>query len=304
VDSEAAKSRYRQFFEHFRAGKTIPIRGSFTHNGETLTIAARPCTADQLKRHFSKSPFLQAGDAVLEFSANFEFPGQEKYFWTDHSGARIKRTTEQSVANWRASLSHDLELTVQTYFCALAIAYEGAVRPTRGIWILDGSNCRVDRCYLSEIHESVEFLRKENAFPEIDLEVNAVINWTFAQNGMFDGYSDTSASRALNYFTRLFVGEFRNDELSNLVWALAGIEALVVESGRSSIGQLKEKLGALFAEKIDLRWLAKMIADSYNFRSRMIHGDRQIRSFFRSNEDENKKRLDESTTVSCLQSAC
>ncbi|WP_426525200.1 hypothetical protein [Bradyrhizobium sp. McL0615] len=136
-------------------------------------------------------------------------------------------------------------------------------------------------------------MRKENAFPEIDLEVNAVINWTFAQNGMFDGYSDTSASRALNYFTRLFVGEFRNDELSNLVWALAGIEALVVESGRSSIGQLKEKLGALFAEKIDLRWLAKMIADSYNFRSRMIHGDRQIRSFFRSNEDENKKRLDE-----------
>jgi hypothetical protein len=37
-----------------------------------------------------------------------------------------------------------------------------------------------------------------------------------------------------------------------------------------------------------------MIADSYNFRSRMIHGDRQIRSFFRSDEEEeSKKRFDE-----------
>jgi hypothetical protein len=293
TDSELATSRYRQFFEHFRVEKTIPIRGSFSHNGELLTIVARPCTAGQLKRHFSKSRYLQVGDAVLEFSATFEFPGQDKYVWTDHSGAIIAQTTEQSVADWKASLSHDLELTVQSYFCALAIAYEGAIRPIRGVWIQDGSKCRVDRCYLSEIHDSVEFLREENAFPEIDLEVNAVIKWTFAQNGMFDGYSDTPVSRALNYFTRLFVSEFRNDELSDLVWALAGIEALVVENGRSSIGQLKEKLGALFAEKIDPRWLAKMISDSYNFRSRMIHGDRQIRSFFRSSEDEDKKRFDE-----------
>jgi hypothetical protein len=81
--------------------------------------------------------------------------------------------------------------------------------------------------------------------------------------------------------------------LSNLVWALAGIEALLVEGGRSSVGQLREKLRALFVGKIDFPWLSKMIADSYNFRSRMIHGDRQIRSFFRSDEEESKKRFDE-----------
>src|ERR1700730_17757392 len=99
-------------------------------------------------------------------------------------------------------------------------------------------------------------------------------------------YSDTPGSRALNYFTRLFVSNFRNDELSDLVWALAGIEALLVEGGRSSVGQLREKLGALFSGKIDLPWLSTMIGDSYNFRSRMIQGDRQKRSFFRSNEEE------------------
>lgn len=136
-------------------------------------------------------------------------------------------------------------------------------------------------------------MRERNACPEIDLELDTVIKWIFSQNGIFDGYSDTPASRALNYFTRLFVSSFRNDELSDLVWALAGIEALLVEGGRSSIGQLREKLGAIFAGEIDLPWLTSMIADSYNFRSRMIHGDRQIRSFFRRDEEESKKRLNE-----------
>jgi len=293
VDSESASNLYRKFFNDLGPKRTIPIRGSFTHNGELLAITARPCTASQKKRHFSKSSFLEVGDAVLEFSARFEFPSQERFFATDHTGARIATTREQSIAHWKSYLSHDLELTIQSFFCALAIAYEGAVRPTQNVWIQDGSEYGTDRCYLSEIHDSIEFLREKNAFPEIDIALDTVINWTFAQNGIFDGYSDTPVSRALNYFTRLFVHNFRNDELSDLVWALAGIEALLVEGGRSSMGQLREKLGALFVGKIDFTWLSKMIADSYNFRSRMIHGDRQIRSFFRSNEDESKKRFDE-----------
>jgi hypothetical protein len=222
-----------------------------------------------------------------------EFPGQDKFFLTDQTGARIARASERSIIDWKSTVSLQLELTIQSYFCALAIAYEGAVRPIQNVWIQDGSAYGTDRCYLSDIHHSIEFLREKNAFPEIDLELDNVINWTFAQNGIFDGYSDTPVSRALNYFARLFVSNFRNDELSDLVWALAGIEALLVEGGRSSIGQLREKLGAIFAGKIDLLWLTRMIADSYNFRSRMIHGDRQIRSFFRRDEEESKKRLDE-----------
>ena len=293
IDSESASNLYHKFFEDLGSKRTIPIRGSFTHNGELLAITARPCTASQKKRHFSKSPFLQIGDRVLEFSATFAFPGQERFFLVDQTGARISRTIEQSIADWRSSLSLDLELTIQSFFCALAIAYEGAIRPTQNVWIQDGSEYGTDRLYLSEIHESIEFLREKNAFPELDLKLNKVINWTFAQNGIFDGYSDTPASRALNYFTRLFVNNYRNDELSDLVWALAGIEALLVEGGRSSMGQLREKLGALFVDTIDFPWLSKMIADSYSFRSRMVHGDRQIRSFFRSHEEESKKRFDE-----------
>ena len=173
-DSETTSNLYEQFFKDFGAGRTIPIRGSFTHDGELLVVTARPCTSSQRKRHFSKSPFLQVGDAILEFTATFEFPGQDRYFWTDHTGAKVVRTREQSILDWKSSLSLDLELTIQSFFCGLAIAYSGAVRPTGNVWIQDGSEYRADRCYLSEVHDSVEFLREKNAFPEIDINLDAV----------------------------------------------------------------------------------------------------------------------------------
>jgi len=263
------------------------------HDGELLTVTVRACTASQKKRYFIKAPFLQVGDAILEFSVKLDFPGQDIFFRTDHLGNKIVGTLENSVAYWKSFLSIDLDVTIQSYLCALTIAYQGAVRPTGNVWIQDGSQYRTDRYHWSIIHEAVEFLREKNAFPEINVEVDRIVFWTFSQNGLFDGYSDTPASRALNYFTRLFVKNLRNDELSDLVWALAGVEALLVDAGRSSVGQLKEKLGTLFGDSIDRPWLSRMIADAYNFRSRMVHGDRQIRSFFRDDEDGSKKRFDE-----------
>lgn len=293
IDSEAATNLYHQFFNDYGSTRATAIRGSFVHNGEGLAVTVRSCTAEEKNCLFKNARLLPVGGAVLEFSGNLKFPGQDKFFWTDQAGAKISRTMEQSISDWKSFLPGDLELTIQTYFCALAIAYQGAVRPTASVWIVDGSEIENGSVYLSEVHEAIEFFREHNALPEIEVDVQQVIKWTFAQNGMFDGYSDTPASRALNYFTRLFVCQFRNDELSDLVWALAGIEALLVEGGRSSMGQLREKLSALFSETVDLPWLSKMISDSYNFRSRMIHGDRQIWSSCRDGEEESAKRFDE-----------
>ena len=200
VDSESASTHYRKFFKDLGPKRTIPIRGSFTHNGELLAVTVRSGTASQKKRHFSKSPFLEIGDALLEFSATFEFPGQERFFAADHAGARIARTREQSIADWRSYLSHDLELTIQSFFCALAIAYEGAVRPTQNVWIQDGSEYGTDRSYFSVIHESIEFLREKNAFPRIEIKLDTVINWTFAQNGIFDGYAPCGACTQRRHF--------------------------------------------------------------------------------------------------------
>src|ERR1700687_2718722 len=197
------------------------------------------------KTLFKKSPFLHVGDPVLEFSGTFEFPGADKFFLTDHTGAKVKKTDNDLKSTWKWHLPLDLELTTQNYLCALMIAFPGAVRPTGSAWLLNGVASTGGSHYVSEIHESIEFLREHKAFPHIEVDVQQVIGWVFAQNGMFDAYSDTPASRALNYFTRLFDADFKNDELSVLIWALAGIEGLLVQGGRSSTGQLKEKLGAI-----------------------------------------------------------
>ncbi|MCK1713131.1 hypothetical protein IVA83_30430 [Bradyrhizobium sp. 143] len=155
----------------------------------------------------------------------------------------------------------------------------------------EASPHRYRKYYKSHINEALEFLYEEKFELRNDVKPETTINWIFRNNGIFDGYSDSPASRSLNFFTRLFVTDYRNDELSDFVWAVAGIEALLVEGGRSSVGQLKDKLTAIFQSRGSSKWLHKWISDVYNFRSRMIHGDRQIRSAFRADEDDVKSRF-------------
>ncbi len=254
------------------------VHGSSYHDNEKLLTVAVPCTARN-KRLFKKSPFLNIGHTILEFSGTFEFPGPEKFVITDQAGAKIPHTNKDLLSIWKSFLPGALDLTIQSYLCALTIAYSGAVRP---VWLQNGTQIKGDAYYVSQIHDSVEFLRENKAFPKIDINTDAALAWMYRQNGIFDGYSDTPVSRALNYFTRLFTSHFRNDELSDLIWALAGIEALLVQGGRSSGGQLREKLAAIFGSQIDPIWLTRMVTDSYNYRSRMIH---------RSSEDDSDKRF-------------
>jgi hypothetical protein len=126
---------------------------------------------------------------------------------------------------------------------------------------------------VTAISHGIDYVRQNDPNLIKELDHNAVIKWIFSQSGMFDGYSNNAASKALNYFTRLFVSEFRNDELSDTVWALAGIEALLVEGGRSSAGQLREKLTALFGSVESTQWLLSNTDTLYDFRSKMVPRD-------------------------------
>ncbi len=161
VDSQSALNFYHRFIEEFGSIRNITIRGSFTHNGELLAAIVRPCTASHKKRHFGRSHDIEVGDPILEFSATFEFSGQDKFFLTDHTGAKIVQERERLILDWKSSLRHQLELTIQTYFCALSIAYAGAVQPIQSVWIQDGSTFGTDRCYLSEVAEFDRILAGE-----------------------------------------------------------------------------------------------------------------------------------------------
>jgi hypothetical protein len=192
---------------------------------------------------------------------------------------------------WVSMLPDFVDPKIQTYFCSLAIGLSGAVRPIANIWLLDGQRHHFNRHYLSSVGDSVDFLIENGLGPLDDIDQTDVTKWVFSQKGVFDGYSDTPAARSLNYFTRLFCKEFKNDELSDLIWALAGIESLLVDAGRSSIGQLKEKLLAIFAPTDNRSWFLSMIDKMYGYRSKMIHGSRHIRSAFRSDDPDIGKRF-------------
>jgi hypothetical protein len=168
---------------------------------------------------------------------------------------------------------------------ALTFSFPGAAGLIGNIWTVGGKPHKYSKYYKSPVREAFQFLYENNFKPSAAIPPTEAVDWVFKSNGIFNGYSNTPASRSLNFFTRLFVEQERADELSDLVWAVAGIEALLVEGGRSSAGQLREKLTAIFRDRAENRWLTKWIADVYSFRSRMLHGDRQIKSAFRVNED-------------------
>lgn len=211
------------------------------------------------KQWFEGDGLVGVGGTILRMEGDIEFPATEKLFFTDPGGKRIAHSEDYMRSFWRGDFPSFLDPTIQTYLCALMIALPGTVRVTANVWIVEGKRHPFSSRYVSQIHESVEYLIENGIAPSSALQPNDAIKWVFAQNGIFDGYSDTPASKGLNFFTRLFVRDYRNDELSELVWALAGIESILVEGGRSSVGQLREKLVALFPTKQSPEWLLSMI---------------------------------------------
>ena len=181
IDSDESKALYDELVSYFATTRTARVKGSFVHDGETITIQSRPCTTRERERFFRKAPFLKAGDAVLEFAGTFEFPGEDKFFHTDSAGVKTSETREELESSWRGNVPLDLEATIQTYLCSLMIAFPGAVRPIGNVWLLDGAEYSKDRFYRSEIHESIEFLREKNAFPHINVDVDKITRWAFVK---------------------------------------------------------------------------------------------------------------------------
>jgi hypothetical protein len=284
INSNFYLAEFERFIDHFKTRQKVHIRGSGFHDGELLSAQVEQCRPSRHRRFFRHTPLSKPGGWLLRFEGSFTFPGEERCYLTEHTGKRLIHSTEELASIWKSFLPNDLDVTIQTYICALMIAFSGAVRPTGNAWLLDSKRTDFTSTYVSTIDDAVEYLVENGVKPRGSMEPDKVIKWVFSQNGIFDGYSDTPAARALNYFTRLFNHEFRNDELGDLVWALAGIEAFLVEGGRSSVGQLKEKIIAILAPDIDPTWLLKMTDQMYRYRSRMVHGDRQIRSAFRTDD--------------------
>ena len=295
-DTEFHAKSFDYLLRFLQSARDLPscaTNGDRLTKGGSFTVQIQSCPSGLKRKYFGhemKGWMRRPNVPLLRFGGELPYPGVDGSELSNSDGSRVEVSPEDHLAIWKDVLQEELNVAIQTYICALTIAFPAALRCGANVWLIDGEPTFHEERLVSMASESVEFLVANGIEPGT-IDPENVIKWVFSQNGMLDGCSDTPASRALNYFTRLFVREFRNDELSDLVWALGGVEALLVEGGRSSQGQLKEKLGALFEVKAD--WLHSMIEKTYGFRSRAVHGNRQLRSQFRRNEAYGDRRRNE-----------
>jgi len=289
--SEFHRTVFTAAISYYQNPRTVLVRSSELHRGVQISVRAERASQDIKDNYFSGLMFFEAGDWLLLFEVDLTYPGR-KEFWTDDADKAEKYSDDEVEGLWQSVIPSFLDTDIQTYLMAMNLAFPGGFQTVGNAWVSDGAIHHHSSSYLSVLEESIDFVVEQGFVPAL-LPPEQVMQWVLAQNGVLSGYSDTTASRALNYFTRLYTRQFRNDEISDLVWAVAAIEALLVDAGRSSVGQLKSKLNALFKGHRNAEWLRKSVDQMYEFRSKMVHGNRQIRSIFRDDEDKNSKRADE-----------
>jgi hypothetical protein len=120
----------------------------------------------------------------------------------------------------------------------------------------------------------------EYGWPQIEnAGIREVFHWYGEIPGATAGHSSTPVSRAVCAFTYLLSRSVLTKTMSELVWSLTGIEALLGEADQSR-RLITEKLLLIFPPKnIDQeKNIRKLIKDLYDFRSRMLHGNRNISS--------------------------
>ncbi|MER8403218.1 hypothetical protein [Mesorhizobium sp. M0185] len=273
--------------------RTMNILGSEGHRGKSLRVWVEQCSASTKRRYFQDQFVFNSGDTVLRFESSFNFPGRAEFDIKKSDGSETSYSDEELKSIWVSVMPSLLDLDVQTYILSLSLAFPGGFNTMKNVWLVDGRRHHHSSSYVSVVNEWVDYMVESGFPPDRQIKPEAALNWVCTQNGMFSGRSDTPASRALNYFTRLFVRTFRNDEISDLVWAVAALEALLVDAGRSSIGQLKGKLDALFRGHEKCDWLLQSAEQMYSYRSKMIHGNRQIRSAFRDDDDQSNRPSEE-----------
>lgn len=232
LDSVRQINLYKAFVEYFHVPRKIKIRGSFAHDGEELIARTLPCKPAFQNILLARNRFQLKTQHVLEFTGSFKFPGTSKYFFTDHNDRVIPESENKLRSAWRDLLPSHLDLTVQTYLRALNIAFPGAVHPTGNIWYYGKAEHAHSNYYVSPIHWSLEYLSENNLNPLTTLEVSEVIEWVFSQGGTIEGYSNSPAAKALNFF--LLDCSFLNFEMMSCTTQYGRLQALRLYSSRAA----------------------------------------------------------------------
>ncbi|TBZ06564.1 hypothetical protein [Rhizobium leguminosarum] len=263
------------------------------HSGAEISVSRSTISKSVKERFFKEFIFIRPGDWQIQFDVSATFPTDGLKDWQKSETLPNGFEPEELPRVWASSVPSFADNDIQTFLFALNIAFPGSINITNNIWLYGKKRHPYSSHYRSTIQDGVDFFAGHGFFPDVTLSPSTVVDAIYRQNGMLNGRSDTPLSRAVSYLTRLYVRDFRNDELSDLAWAVAGIEALLVDAGKSSVGQLKSKIAVLFKDHDNLSWLLKSCDGMYSFRSKMIHGNRQLTSVFRQEDEHDESRQHE-----------
>jgi len=144
-----------------------------------------------------------------------------------------------------------------------------------------GGSCETN---IANAYLENEFIKKP---VKIEIDPLEALEWSKGCKGFWSGVAESSVEKSIACLTHSFsVSERRNDPFSDLLWSLAGLEALFCDS-ESGISHQIKKRAPLLVDRFLFSGLDRRISKGYNFRSRLFHGDIPIRSRLISDDFDN-----------------
>jgi len=146
IDSEFHVHAFDSMLDFLHSTRAIPAWSKY---GGCLTVETRFCP-DKLKRKYFGDRRVRWKDApLLRFMGDFSYAGIEKHEITEPGRSRVTLDADQHLAYWRSVLPYEIDVAIQTYMCALTIAYPGALLCVANTWLVDGKLIDYERCLVS-----------------------------------------------------------------------------------------------------------------------------------------------------------
>lgn len=149
-----------------------------------------------------------------------------------------------------------------TLLTSCNLAYPGVI--TTGKWIVAGEVSSNFNNYLGLVSGHREHLNLPN-FPTLALE--QCYDWVRNIGCVAERSPGTKVANAFNAFTNFFYSGGDHNYEADIIWAMMGIEALLVSSNNIQ-RDIRNRLSFLLDEKVS----DKQVNELYDARSRYIHG--------------------------------
>ena len=237
---------------------------------------------DPVPTYWAREPKHQV---VIIFRSEAKFPGSKKYYYTDPKGNKRKASREELEQGWRFETLGIAHKTVQNFIIAANIARPASLMPLDCVGF---GGRRPYQLFPRMMHILPEALQRslELGWPTpLEADISRTWDWYRSQPGPFYGISSTPVSRAVTAFTHTFDDKFSDKKIDNLIWNLAGLEALYTDGTPGVMHQLLEKSFVFLGKPENARFIRKKIKQMYNFRSRSVHGQSNTSGKYNADED-------------------